>query len=557
MFIEPVFGEKFFGREEVLATLNKRVIALKGGYRQNLAITGPMLSGKSSILKHFLANLNDPDVIPIYVEMPTEDFQIFSKRFMAGILYYYLKAEGMREKETFEDMKCFSRGKIPKTVSFMDEISANLKSKNNNAAYRKILELTSVFERETGKNCIVVLDEFQNLAGFCLKKPFQTFGKFIMVQPKTMYIVSSSQKTLLREILATKLSLLFGNFEIIEINGFDSRTARIFISKRVGDGEYFKNIKEYLIQVSQGSPFYLDILAKRFSELISGMEKNSERVEISLPQEDFETAKECLLETFSQMLYESDSVLSQYFTNNINFFLEKNTRSKFIPILISLAKGNSTIKEVQDDLKRTGNDLSEKLQSLKSMDIVDNNGVFYKVSDKLFEYWLKHVYALKNMAVIDNAEIKYLEFKNSVQEDYRRYCEFNSKDVVDVVADLFNSFDNDKIRMNMNFRKMPRFDNVTRKDISGEAAQIIGETKSRKWICHIKRNGAADEKDIYELCAVKEDELDKQAARRIIVFLGGMDENAYLLAKEQGVWIWGIEELNKILRLFGKFELVI
>ena len=59
MFIEPVFGKKFFGREEVLGTIQKRVTALKGGYRQNMALTGPMLSGKSSILRHFLNNIDD------------------------------------------------------------------------------------------------------------------------------------------------------------------------------------------------------------------------------------------------------------------------------------------------------------------------------------------------------------------------------------------------------------------------------------------------------------------------------------------------------------------
>ena len=49
MFSEPVVGEKFFGREEVLELLNKRVLALKDGYRQNVALTGQSLSGKSSV----------------------------------------------------------------------------------------------------------------------------------------------------------------------------------------------------------------------------------------------------------------------------------------------------------------------------------------------------------------------------------------------------------------------------------------------------------------------------------------------------------------------------
>ena len=50
MLTEPAVGNTFFGREKILSILEKRVSALKGGYRQNIALTGPMLSGKSSIL---------------------------------------------------------------------------------------------------------------------------------------------------------------------------------------------------------------------------------------------------------------------------------------------------------------------------------------------------------------------------------------------------------------------------------------------------------------------------------------------------------------------------
>ena len=86
MFIEPVFGKKFFGREQVLATLHKRVTAMKGGYRQNVALTGPMLAGKSSILRHFLKSVKDSDVIPIYIELAGEDYNVFCMRYMATLM---------------------------------------------------------------------------------------------------------------------------------------------------------------------------------------------------------------------------------------------------------------------------------------------------------------------------------------------------------------------------------------------------------------------------------------------------------------------------------------
>ena len=255
MFIEPVFGKKFFGREEILATLQKRVNAIRGGYRQNIALTGPMLAGKSSILRHFLTNIKSSDIVPLYIEMTGEDYGTFCVRFMASLLYRYLESEKTRAEGDFGVLKKICRRSIPETIRHIDEVCSFLKRKKNDEAYEKLLELPFVFKNETGKNCVVILDEFHNLTNFHLKKPFKTLGKFIMIQKNTMYIVSSSQKTLLKDIISRKLSLLFGNFEVLEINGFDNHTAHSFLSEKTKDIAASKNIKNYMIQLSQGGPF--------------------------------------------------------------------------------------------------------------------------------------------------------------------------------------------------------------------------------------------------------------------------------------------------------------
>ncbi|MFC1644094.1 ATP-binding protein [Candidatus Omnitrophota bacterium] len=544
MFIEPVFGKKFFGREEVLATLHKRVTALKGGYRQNLALAGPMLGGKSSILRHFLKNIKDPDIIPLYIEMAGEDFQVFCTRFCGTLLYQYLRSSGQKADGDFNALKKACRGMIPETMRSVTTVCKALKQKKEEVAYENLLALTSVFKTETGKSCIVILDEFHNLSNFRLKRPFQVFGKFIMVQKNTMYIVSSSQKTLLKEILSRKLSLLFGNFEVLEINGFDNQTARSFISDKIKDLDFREDIQNYLIQVSQGSPFYLEVLASRFSELIKRKDSKHD-------------AKECLLNAFAELLYESNGVLNQYFTNNINFFLEKSSRKKFIPMLICLARGKSTIKAVQDDLGRVDKELGSKLQKLQDMDLVFKSGIFYKISDKLFEYWLKYVYSLKTQSMIDDMDIKYLEFKRCIEEDYRGYLEFSAKDAVTVISDLFRSFRDEKVRINMNDRKMPHFDLVETQTVSGNVFQVTGSVQNKKWVCHVKQHDIADEHDVYGLWEVKAEDESSKITRKIFIPLKGIEQNAFLLAKEHNIWVWDARQLNEIFRLFGKFELVL
>lgn len=553
MFIEPVFGKKFFGREEVLATLQKRVNAIKGGYRQNLALTGPMLAGKSSILRHFLKSIKDADVIPVYVEMSGTDFDVFCMRFMATLLYQYLRTAGERCESNFDALKGLCRNRVPKTVCQIEDICKALEQKKCDDAYEMLLDLTSTFKSESGANCIVVLDEFHNLSNFRLKKPFQTFGKFIMVQENTMYIVSSSQKTLLKEILVKKLSLLFGNFEVIEINGFDNHTARSFIADKIKDTAVSENIKNYIIQISQGNPFYLEAILKRFSAAMKAKKGAGE-------------AKECLLDTLAELLYDSGGIFNQYFTNNMSFFLEKKTRKKFIPILISLAKGNSKIKSIRNDLGKAGSDLGTKLQQLRDMDLIYQSGVFYKIEDKLFEFWLKNVYGLKMNAVVDDLDIKYLEFKNLIDKDFREYCQFGSKSLADVVRELFASFRNEKARVSMHERKLPFFESVEAKELPGNTVRITGRVPkypvwgragSSAWLCHIKQENLTDEQDISALGNLKVSDEGLKISRKIIIPFKGIEHNAFLLAKEHNIWVWDIGQLNNCLRLFGKFELVL
>ena len=46
-------------------------------------------------------------------------------------------------------------------------------------------------------------------------------------------------------------------------------------------------------------------------------------------------------------------------------------------------------------------------------------------------------------------------------------------------------------------------------------------------------------------------------AKKIFIPLKGIEQNAFLLAKEQNIWVWDVQQLNNMLRLFEKFELVL
>ncbi len=543
MFIEPVIGDNFFGREEVIGTLRKRVTDLKGGYRQNIALAGPMLSGKSSILRHFLSSMPEEGIIPIYIDLDGADFNVFVKRYIATLFYGFLISEKLDPENDLEELIKLSEPKAPKTAEHAVSVLNYLKQKKKNLVYKRLLDLTSVFKKETGKNCLVVLDEFHNLAHYRLKTPFKVFGKYIMVQKDTMYIVSSSQKNLLKEILAQKLSLLFGNFELLDIDGFDSRTARSFITTLAEPNPIPDDVAGYFLEITKGNPFYLKLLVETFNKIVVSCSSLG-------PLESF-------LETLAELLYKSSGVLNQYFTNNINFFLEKKSRKKFIPVLVSLARGNSTMKRIRKDMRTSDKQLRIKLKKLEDMDLVYSNGSFYKITDKLFEYWLKNVYDIKTAALVDDVDIKYLEFKEKFARDFRKYSSFRSREASYSVEKLFNEFANQKIKVGLSCRKMPRFKEVRRQKITNNVSEITGSQNStKKWVCHVKDGDLANEDDIDRLKSVKWTKENGKITRRIFVPLKGVDQNALLMAKDKNIWVWDIDKLNDKLRLYGLYGVV-
>ena len=85
------FDHNFYGRREVLDTLRKRVLSLKDGYRQNVAILGPRFSGKTALIQQFINDVEDKDVVIIYLDLEGRDFTYFCAQFTKGLLYQYLK----------------------------------------------------------------------------------------------------------------------------------------------------------------------------------------------------------------------------------------------------------------------------------------------------------------------------------------------------------------------------------------------------------------------------------------------------------------------------------
>ncbi len=231
MSLDPMMGSNFFGRRDILELLRKRVDGLRYGYRQNIAIFGPPYYGKTSVVRRFIDGLPFHDVVPIYVEVKSHGFFNFAEKFISSLLFRYLN----------------NIDRIPKTAKAVKTVEALIKNGKMLEAYSAIFELPAIAYGETGLRPIVILDEFHRIEDFGIGDAFVVLGKNIMFQKDTMYIVTSSQTKRAKNILSEKLSLLFGNFEICELDTFDVSCASDFINFRLRGKTLSKELSDFLI----------------------------------------------------------------------------------------------------------------------------------------------------------------------------------------------------------------------------------------------------------------------------------------------------------------------
>ncbi len=547
MFSDPVVGDHFFGRQEVIDLLIKRANGLKSGYRQNVAIIGHQQLGKTSILRHFLHIYQDPQILAIYVEIKLQALDYFVEQFIRSLLYQYLIQKGeVDASESLLNLKEKAAPFIPKTVARIGEIAGFLKQRQAEEAYSRLFELTSIIKEESGKNCIVILDEFHRLGECGVKNAFSNFGKRIMVQKDTMYLLSSSSFSASRKILAEKLSLLFGNFERIYLEPFDFETSFDFIEKKLTPIAISSNLKNFLVAFTDGHPFFLDTITRQLKGCAAA---KSER----------EVSEALVAETLLKLLFESQGVLNQFFMKLISPWTQATSRGSQLLILAQIAKGKNKLKDIAGAVNRSQKETSAQIQELMEYELIVKTGVFYRFHNKLFKFWLKEVYEKKELSLLGTRG-KAEAFFACILEQIHDYDEWLKMDSADQLIKLFGLFKNDIVEFGEKRMKLPHFTELFKtaenphEDLRDSSRDVIAKGHGRCWVCKVVEERAT-EREVLDLVA-KGAGGKSASPTRVLIALRGVDENAKLLAKEKRVLTLGLSRINMLMDIYGKTPIV-
>ena len=527
--------DKFFGRQFYLSILDKRVRGLFSGYRQNLAIVGDELVGKTSIIYKFLNNFSDNRIITIYLQARPESLANFAKRFIGILLYNFLVNSGIELKEDLGFLIKKSEKYIPETVSRIREILLSLEKRKKNNIFSEILSLTESMTAETSKCCVVIFDEFNNLESLGVKDLYSEWSKLLLTQRNTMYIIASSARFKTKMILSKNLSLLFGNFEVLEVEPFDIRTSEYFLAQTEEGRGLNAGIRNFIVHFTGGYPFYLGLIRDSIA--------NATNPDLAGILED--------------LLFESSGILNQKFSNYLKRFLDSPSSREYISILYLISSGHNKLKDIAHILHKPRKELNQKTNDLLELDAISRHGDFLKINDRVFSFWLKFVYQEKLNSLTFDAKNQKTIFRDYIENGINEFLDNAKLPIQERLTEVLRQFNDEMVLLDTKRLRLSHFREIKPLEFNNKSFKegLIGRSSDSLWIVAFRNDSLTEDCviDFSRECK----RYRSKTQRKIIITLKDIDANARLRALEERIWAWDINSINQIFDLFSKPRVIV
>ncbi len=539
MIDDFVIDECFIERVEISSILQKRIDAFQRGYRQNVGFIGRQFSGKTSLLRHSISNLSSPNLIIVYIEVVPEPFDYFAKKFMGTILQSYVRASGIIMPEGFDGLVKRTRKYLPQTIKSMRLIKQHIINGNHSKAFELLLTLTQTLFQESGKKVLFIIDEFDRLQQFGLHDPFVSFSQEIMVQKDTMYVVSSSRPKKAEQIFREQLSLLFGNFESISVLPFNFSESFKFIKKCLGEIKIEDSIINFLVRLTDGQPYYLNIITK----------------EIKRHAYNNCVTDEVLIDVLTSLVFRPSGQLHQHLLLELSS-LNKGCQFYFyLNILTAIACGRKKLNVISRFIEKNKDETKKGLQRLIEEGFVNKAGCFYCIRDVFLRFWLRYVFYKKFITLGLESGRNETKFRSEIYDLIDSTCHDEHKELSKRVEELLRSFHNDVIEVNSSRIKCPAFSEVYLRPTNGRIFPVYAKSPNTRWLCQVASK-PVEEEDV-QILVNDSQKIRKKVNKRILITPYGIDLNAKLMAKQEKISIWNLRNLNFIFDLYDKPKVIV
>lgn len=548
MLGDPVIGTEFVDREIQLELLIRRLDNFKKGERRNIAIIGLRKIGKSSLLQQFISQISgDTSILPVLVYLPERNTKAFIKKTVGAVFYEYLKKKGIRDLIQFsveQIVRLAIKHNAPQSGAFSLDI-LGLVQQDLNEAFDKLLKLPSVMKQETGSSIILIFDEFQRIVDYKLEAPIDTFRENVMYDKGTWYIISGSSISMLNKIVASSDSPLFVHFEQLRLREFDYENAKLLIRKRLGNLAMSDYDISFLVYITNGIPYYLDVLCFTLKELV--IKKGTGKID-----------KSALIEAVtSELAWVTGSIYS-YLNSLVEGSIMRRGFENYVEILNSIALGNNRLAQIAKETGMRLTDLPRYLKNLIELDILERKDdvsepyPLYYFIDPLLELWLRDVYLLTEESYIAEIEIKRKAFRSKLTEMLDSYKQELGKGNEARIRELFTLFDGNKRFRN---KVLPKFASVTSETIDNEEFDIVAKKNGFYWFVEVTAT-PVNKNEIEKFLKKLEKVSGYVIENKIFICLAGIEDPALELCEQSNIIVWTLEEVNSLLKAHHRFRIL-
>ena len=519
-------------RPELARHLRQRLNAFGDGFRRNLALIGPVGSGKTFQLR-LLLERPSAKLQPIYCALYRESCASFLNRLRCAILQAATESpSGHGLLELFDE----ADQTAPKTSAALRAVETLLTRRFYGEAFTRILDAIPILSEERGRNCVLVLDEFLLLEELGLSHAFHELGKRVMTWPSTLFIFTSSSPYRARTILRERLQLLFGQFELLTLDALEPRTALSWIQQELRGLQGTKALRPFLIRWLGCYPWYVSGFLKRLKEL-AALRRTKDVNETLFFQAAWD------------LLGSPEGMLHQWCLARIEKLSHERYGKRATEALIEIANNARTATEIGRRVGRAS--LSSALQCLVEHDVVQRKGACWLIADPILQCWLASILApQRSGATFEEAAMR-RGFEAHLTQIWERWVSERQLSLTDRVTQWFRNFRDETVSLNTKTGRLPRFHTITKQqvDASRRGTYLVAEGSGKRWLCAVA-DTTVDESAIAHFEAFCHVQLPR-ASRKVVVASAGCDQNARLLAKAHSIWVWEGEDIGVLLELYG------
>jgi hypothetical protein len=520
----------FFGRGQYLDIIEKRLKGLKDGYRQNICLVGDELVGKTSLVLRFISKFCDNRFVTVYLDIRHEQLPVFGRRFIGCMLYNFLQNSDSPLREDLDFLIDKASAYIPRTVTRIKTILSDIDRRKKDNVFSQLLSLCDTLHQETGKCCLVVFDEFQNLEALGIKTLYKEWSQVLITQKCSMYLILSSLQNKAHEILSKNLSLLFGNFEVIKIEPFDVREAGKYLDTRLLPGTLNAESRNFIVQFSGGYPFYMDL----FCDAVSGS---------SHPD---------MVQAMDSLLFSASGILNQRFYNYLKRFSDSPYVLDYIGVLHAVANGQNRIKDIAHILKKPQTVVSSRVSYLMDADALTRCGDFLKINDRVFSFWLRFVYQGKLNALTFDAYNQNAIFRKNIEMLIHEFTASSNKKLSERVTEMVRLFSDDRIQIEKKNMRLTHFREIKPVEFNSRSLKegLVCRSGDSLWVIGLKQDALSED----DIAAFSQEckKYKHKLERKVLVTLADIDQNSRLRALDEKIWTWDLNCLNQMLDLFSK-----